>query len=59
MIKKVFGNDIDITENGSFKNLIPPTQKDGKFIKFVFIDVMQYCNINSKTGEWEVKPEYL
>ncbi len=36
MTKKVFGNDINITKNGSFKNLTPPTQKDGKFIEFVF-----------------------
>ncbi len=59
MTKKVFGNDINITKNGSFKNLTPPTQKDGKFIEFVFIDVMQYCNNNSNTGEWEIKSEYL
>jgi hypothetical protein len=58
-IRKVFGNTIDITENGSFKNLKPPKQKDGKFVKFVFIDVTQYCNINQITGDWEIKPEYL
>ena len=33
--------------------------KDGKFVKFVFIDVTQYCNINQITGDWEIKPEYL
>jgi len=58
-IRKVFGSTIDITENGSFKNLTPPKQKNGKFVKFVFIDVLQYCNINPKTGEWEIKSEYL
>ena len=58
-IRKVFGSNIDITENGSFKNLTPPKQKNGKFVKFVFIDVLQYCNINPKTGEWEIKPEFL
>ena len=58
-VRKVFGNSIDITENGSFKNLTPPKQEDGKFIKFAFIDVTQYCNINQITGDWEIKPEYL
>ena len=53
-IRKVFGNTIDITENGSFKNLTPPKQKDGKFIKFVFIDVTQYCD-----KDWNILPEYL
>lgn len=56
---KVFGNTIDIAENGSFKNLTPPKQKNGKFVKFVFIDVTQYVNIHPTTGEWEIKPEYL
>lgn len=53
-VRKVFGNSIDITENGSFKNLTPPKQEDGKFIKFAFIDVTQYCD-----KDWNILPDYF
>ena len=57
MIKTIFNTEIDTQK--FYTHLTPPKKKNGKFIKYGFIDVTQYCNINPTTGDWEIKPEYF
>ena len=57
MEKTIFNTEVN-SEN-FYSALTPPKKKNGKFVKYDFIDVTKYCNINAVTGNWDIKSEYL
>ena len=57
MKKIIFNTEVD--SESFYTHHTPPEKKNGKFIKYDFHDVTQYCDVNPTTGEWEVKPEHF